>query len=87
MTETADFKVLEIILVTIVVVGFVVFLLFTKQWMARRIRNYFTARRIKKNRKKNPCYHCPSVRNHHCNGCFWGDLMEFEASEERSDEK
>ena len=62
-----------------------VFSLFLRKWFEKRIKRLFQMRKIVKKRKENPCYHCPSVRKHHCNGCFRRDLMKFEETkDERS---
>lgn len=56
-----------------------VFSIILRKWLEKRIKRRFQTRKIAKERKKNPCYNCPSVRKHHCNGCYRKVLKDFEA--------
>lgn len=56
-----------------------IFSLFLRKWFEKLIKRQCHTRKIAKERKKNPCYSCPSVRKHHCNGCYRKVLKDFKA--------
>lgn len=59
--------------------------LFLRKFMKKRIKKRFQTIKIAKERKKNPCYGCPSVRKHHCNGCFRKVLKDYKAERSKND--
>lgn len=75
--------------IELILVGFPILMLilsfFLRKWVGKRIKKRFQTRKIEKKRKKNPCYSCPSVRKHHCNGCYRKVLKDFEAERGRND--
>ena len=75
---------IELILVGFPVLIFVLSV-FLQKWVSKRIKKRFKTRKIAKELKKNPCYGCPSVRKHHCNGCYRKVLKDFEAERGRND--
>jgi len=75
---------IELILVGFPVLMFVLSV-FLRKCVSKRIKKRFQTIKIEKKRKKNPCYGCPSVRKHHCNGCYRKVLKDFEAERGRND--
>lgn len=75
---------IELIFIGLPILLFVLSLILRK-WIDKRIKRRFQRKKIERERKKNPCYGCPSVRRHLCNGCFRKNLKDFEAERGAND--
>ena len=68
----------EIILLVAVPIALIVLWKLLSRFMGKRILRYYTRWKMKKIRKKNPCYQCPSSRKYVCDGCYVKLRREYE---------